>query len=142
MPEQTPSANSLLICYICNLDWAASGLLWAQKKGLPGTLDCFSDPGFPGAGGRTAAALFRKAASVGSCSCFRGAVGACHPPLLGSLAGPGWTDSLAAIPAERCLQTLSVSEVGAVNFVPVFPGPLPNGARSCLFELLAAFPLN
>lgn len=54
MPEQTPSANSLLICYICNLDWAASGLLWAQKKGLPGTLDCFSDPGFPGAGGRTA----------------------------------------------------------------------------------------
>lgn len=54
MPEQAPSANSLLICYICNLDWAASGLLWAQKKGLPGTLDCFSDPGFPGAGGRTA----------------------------------------------------------------------------------------
>lgn len=41
------------------------------------------------------------------------------------------------IQAGRCLQTLSVSEMAAVNFVPVFPGPPPNGVRSCLFELLA-----
>lgn len=48
----------------------------------------------------------------------------------------GWQD-LAVIQAGPCFQTLSVSNTGAVNFVPVFPGLLPNRVRSHLFELLS-----